>query len=71
MTEEFENFIKTIKPEFGNENHLRAMEMIDKLRKKEKLLKEKLKTANAIKKLLREIELDERNIMHLIKSIKK
>lgn len=67
MNKEFEDFIKTFKPEFGNEKHIRALQAIERIRSKEKLVREKLQNAKAIEKKLKEIERDERNILFLLK----
>lgn len=65
-TIEFQNFIKGFKPEFGNMNHIRVLEMIDRINKKDKLVKEKLKNQAAITRTLKEIANDEKQIIFLI-----
>lgn len=56
--------LKNIKWEFGNPAHIRALEMLERIGKKRKLLAEKKRTS-----LLEEIARDEANILFTIKSV--
>lgn len=67
MNQEFEEFLKTFKPEFGNLSHIQVLKQIERLRGKEKLVKEKLQNQAAINKKLEEIKRDESSIMYVLK----
>ena len=56
-----------MKPEFGNPNHILALEKIERIRSKEKIVKEKLQNNKAIERKLIEIKRDEENILFLLK----
>ena len=67
MNKDFEDHIKHFTPEFGNEKHIQAIDMLDKLRKKEKLLESLKITEAKTKATLKEIENYEKQIMFLLK----
>ncbi len=66
MTPDFEDFIKTFKPEFGNKNHIFILEQLAKMRKKERLVNELLTNQTAIKKHIKEIGEAEKHIIFMI-----
>lgn len=70
MNKDFEEKLKTFKPEFGNEDHIRLLEMVGKLREKENLVNKELKAQRAIKKGLEDIEMMERGILFLMEKNK-
>lgn len=63
MNKKFEEIIKEIKWEFENENHIKVLDMLNRLRKKETLLRERITNQAAIDRKLREIDVDERQIL--------
>lgn len=68
MNKDFEEFIKNFRPEFGNEKHIQALEMITRIRTKESLIKQKLSNQKAIQTKLVEIKRNEQAVMFLLKS---
>ncbi len=70
MTKQLDEFLKTFKPEFGNEQHLQILELIAKAKKKESLVTEKLTNQKAIERNLKEVDRAENQIIFLIKKHK-
>lgn len=68
MNQKFEEKLLNFKPQFGNMRHIWIAEAVDKLRKKEKLLKEKLTNQAAIDRTLKEIENIEKHIEFAIEN---
>lgn len=66
MKKSFAEAIKKVKWEFGNPNHIKALDMLTRINKKKKLLAEK----KSNKALLEEIERDEGNILFTIGLLK-
>jgi hypothetical protein len=65
---DFEEIIKNFKPEFGNENHIRALTTIKQIRERKKLVEDKLKSVRAIENNLKEIRMLEGQLKFLINS---
>lgn len=66
MKTETENLIASFKPEFGNEQHIRAVELIGRIKKKDALAAKLKKDTAALKKVLKEIGEDEKRLHYLI-----
>ncbi|MES2408770.1 MAG: hypothetical protein V4509_00535 [Patescibacteria group bacterium] len=64
MNKNFEEQLKSFKPEFGNMKHVQILGMVERLRQKEKLLKNQITLKRTIAKKLKEIEMDERKIIY-------
>ena len=63
---EFLKKVKGFKPEFGNPNHLRVLELLDKFKKKEALAKNLLTKKQEVAELNEEIEYDLANVAFLM-----
>ena len=63
---ELENLIKSFRPEFGNTNHTRALDLIQKIRNRDRI-KQKLKvTRSELEELEGEIAREVENLKFLI-----
>lgn len=63
MKKTFDQHLKGFKWEFGNPAHIRALDMLEAINKKKKLVKEKLKNQKVIKNQLDEIKRHEGNLL--------
>lgn len=74
MNKRITHLLKTFKPEFGNPNHIRALKILDLIRKKDDLIAKKREDGKKVRVQLEEIkeELsnDERSLLFLLKPSK-
>ncbi len=71
MTKKIKELIKNFKPQFGNENHIRALNILDKMKQRDDLLvkkgRVKKEIEDEIEELDRELTLEERQLEFLMK----
>ncbi len=71
MNSKTEALLKSTKWEFGNEKHIRALEIVEKIRTREALIKRKAKSEREFQRqidlLNAELSQEEKNLEHLLK----
>lgn len=60
--------IRNFKPQFGNVNHIHAIEIIDKIKKRDAVERRRDEAQDELEELDEELEREARNLKHLIEN---